>query len=67
MEREETGTERYREEKLQDGVVACSRCGRVLRSFREWIMDDAGAVFCVSCYKDRLFPRINDYYTEMFD
>lgn len=67
METEKTGIERNTKQKQKDGAVACSRCGRVLRSFREWIMDDTGAVFCVSCYQDRLFPRFNDYHTELFD
>lgn len=47
--------------------VACSRCGRVVKYPREWVMADNGTIICASCYQEIFFRHISDYSMEVFD
>jgi protein-arginine kinase activator protein McsA len=55
------------DETSYEGETVCSECGAALRSFHEWITVDSDRVLCVSCYKDYMFPHLDENYMEIFD
>ena len=50
-----------------DGKIVCSECGMELRSSHEWVRGDNDKVLCIWCYKDYMFPHLDENYMEIFD
>ena len=48
-------------------IITCSKCGREMSSFCDWVRGDDGLVFCEFCYKSFLFPNVDRSYLELFD
>ena len=53
--------------RAHEGTIICSECGMALKSFNEWIRGDNDRVLCVFCYKDYMFPNLDEHYMELFD
>jgi formylmethanofuran dehydrogenase subunit E len=54
-------------ETAPEGKITCSECGMALNSFHEWIMGDNDRALCILCYKDYMFPNLDENYMEIFD
>ena len=50
-----------------DNRLVCSKCGKVLRSSHEGIVDDNNIAFCESCYRNMLVPNLRECYMEALD
>lgn len=67
MEKQDNNEGTSAKDSLHVEEVTCSKCGRVLKSPREWITGEKGTVYCAFCYQDLLYPNINDYSKEILD
>ena len=47
--------------------IICSECGTALKSSREWIMVGNNRGLCVFCYKNFMFPNLDENHMEIFD
>jgi hypothetical protein len=56
-----------RDKAFKAGEVKCSKCGRELKSFHDWINGDNDIILCGRCYQDLLFPLLRHTYMEVFD
>jgi len=67
MKTEKRATKPSRDKVSKAGEGKCSKCGRELKSFHDWINGDNDIVLCGRCYQDLLFPHIKHTYMEVFD
>jgi len=67
MEIKRTSTEPRAHEKPREGSIICSECGMALKSCHEWIMAGNDGALCIFCYKDYMFPNLDENYMEIFD
>jgi uncharacterized Zn-finger protein len=67
MEAKKKGIESTTNGSVQGDAFICSKCGQLLRHPHEWVMGENGTIICATCYKELLFPNINDHSMELFD
>ena len=60
-------TESRAHETVHDGKIICSECGMALKSSHELIMVGDDRALCIFCYKNYMFPNLDENYMELFD
>ncbi|HEX9910492.1 MAG TPA: hypothetical protein VGA86_06395 [Desulfatiglandales bacterium] len=56
MKPESNHVETTNPDRIEIGPFKCSKCGRTLKSFHDWIMGN-GNTLCASCYQSMIFPH----------
>jgi formylmethanofuran dehydrogenase subunit E len=67
MEKMEKETELTTNGGVHEEMVACSRCGCLVKYPRDCVRGENGTIICKSCYREILFPHLNDHSMELFD
>jgi formylmethanofuran dehydrogenase subunit E len=67
MEKIEMDTELTAKGAVHEGEMTCSKCGGVVKHPQDYVMGENGTIICKSCYREILFPHINDCSMELFD
>jgi len=53
-------------DKVEIGPYKCSKCGRTLKSFHDWIMGNDHTL-CASCYQIMIYPHSHRICAEVLE
>jgi formylmethanofuran dehydrogenase subunit E len=67
MEIKKNITEPRAHEKSHEAKIVCSECGMEVKSSFDWIKGENGRALCIFCYKNHMFPNLDENYMEIFD